>query len=50
LLGPCAVLGLWLIDTVDDSASALLTIGLVGVLALGAIAAAALLFRWGRTL
>jgi hypothetical protein len=49
LLGPFAVLALWSISTFGQQASALLTMTLVGVLALGALAAAALLFQWGRT-
>jgi hypothetical protein len=49
LLGPCAALGLWLITTIGGGASPLLTATLVGVLALGALTAAALLFQWGRT-
>jgi hypothetical protein len=50
LLGPAAVLTLWLIGESGGDASPLLTLSLVGVLALGALAAAALLFRWGRSI
>jgi hypothetical protein len=49
LLGPFAVLTLWLLTTLGAGVSPLLTLALVGVMAMGAAGATVLLLRWGKT-
>jgi hypothetical protein len=50
LLGPCAVLALWLFSSIGANVSPALTLGLAGVLAMSAVGGAALMLTWGKTL